>query len=149
MDSSLLNGIPLARFSPTTHCKDVNHIELNSDSDHDMKYWLIVADIDRMQRWFVCDLEPMYNLLDNSFFSSALSGQSQYEFVSFQGFVELFCVNDKQIGDDSIAGGAIDVVNITIKYDAFSSSSIRAFVSEYPRPVEIRPKQQSFFLISI
>ena len=114
-----------------------------------MKYWLIVADIDRMSRWFVHNLEPMYNLQDNSFFSSALTGQSQYEYVSFQGFVELFFVNDGQIGDDSIAGGAIDVVNITIKYDAFSSSSIRAFVSEYPRPVEIRPKQLLFFLISI
>ena len=48
MDSSLLNGIPLARFSPSTHCTDVNHIELSSISDREMKYWLIVADIDRL-----------------------------------------------------------------------------------------------------
>ena len=59
-----------------------------------MKYWLIVADNYRMSRWFVHNLEPMYNLQDNSFFSSALTGQSQYEYVSFQGFVELFFVND-------------------------------------------------------
>ena len=35
----------------------------------------------------------------------------------------------------------MDVVNITVNFDMFSGSTLRAFVSEYPRPVEIRPKQ--------
>ena len=35
----------------------------------------------------------------------------------------------------------MDVVNVTVNFDMFSGSIIRAFVSEYSRPVEIRPKQ--------
>lgn len=87
-------------------------------------------------------LDPVYALHDNNLFASALQGYSENEYISFDGYVRLVTVNMMvQIGKDTPGSGAVDVVNITVNYDRFSSTTIRAFVSEYARPVEIRPKQ--------
>lgn len=71
----------------------------------------------------------MYPIVDNSNYYGIVAGFQNREFVSYRTYVRNHvCVDDVQIGKSGEGSAAIDVVNVTVTYDAFAGTKLRGYL---------------------
>ena len=71
----------------------------------------------------------MYPILDNSEYYGVVAGFQNREFVTYRSYVEIYSLkNDLQIGKSGSGSAAIDVVNVTVPFDAFAGTTLRGSI---------------------